>query len=264
MATPRGIDALRRRLWRHPEWWCLGLSVAAWLVLLAHSDAASGGMAMSHGAGESAAMLVPSLTGGVSPWFMAASSWLGMVIAMMLPLEVRTVRGTATHSLWRRRHRAIGAFLTGYLLLWLLTGLGLLALLAAAEAAAPWPLPRLAGMAFGLAAAWELTPLKFHALRAGHRSMPLAPHGWRADRDCFCYGWMIGTHCLCSCWILMLACLLTGHRVDVMAITGIVGFMGRYPLRPDRHAIVSLYSKIIVLILLFGLAEIYALTAVTN
>ena len=45
-----------------------------------------------------------------------------MVVAMMFPLVIAQVRQAAFHSLWSRRHRAIGVFLTGYVVPWLAFG----------------------------------------------------------------------------------------------------------------------------------------------
>ncbi len=51
------------------------------------------------------------------------AAWMLMVVAMMFPLVIGSVRTVAARSLWRRRHRAIAGFLTGYAGAWFLVGL---------------------------------------------------------------------------------------------------------------------------------------------
>src|SRR5260370_3665377 len=65
--------------------------------------------------------------------------------------------------------------------------------------------------AFAAAGAWQLTRTKRIALTGCHRSAPLAPHGWRADRDCLQFGDLIGTRCIGRCSALMLASFAGGH-----------------------------------------------------
>jgi hypothetical protein len=64
--------------------------------------------------------------------------------------------------------------------------------------------------------------------------MPLAPRGWRADRDCLRYGWTVGRHCVMSCGIMMTACVLASHAFVAMAgVTAIAAVERRMPrLRP--------------------------------
>ena len=173
---------------RYPEWWTLGLSAAAWVAMLqphAHHRA-------------------PLL------------QWLLMTVAMMFPVMLDSIRATAERSLWKRRNRAIAGFLLGYLACWMLAGAILIAIRIPAE-------PRFAAAALLIAAAWQCTRAKRIALTGCHATMPLAPRGWRADRDCIRYGWLLGTRCVVSCWALMLACFLTGHALAAMiALTAIV------------------------------------------
>ena len=173
-----------------------------------------------------------------------------MVLAMMVPLQRFSIRVTATRSLWRRRDRAIGGFLIGYLSPWLLVG-GCVAALEVALGRLPW----LGGVGFGIAAVWQLTPVKARALRACHRSVPLAPRGWRADRDCFRFGWLTGGQCVLSCWALMLACVLAGHSLTAMVCVSIVGVAERYVFRPRQRAIFSP---------LLGIALVYAILGLST
>ena len=76
-------------MWRHPEWWSVALSIAAWIALVSTPRHSS-----SH------------RSTAINLMF-----WLLMVVAMMFPLVMAQVRQAAFHSLWSRRHRAIGVFL---------------------------------------------------------------------------------------------------------------------------------------------------------
>lgn len=219
-------------LWRHPEWWSLGIAAAAWAVLVAR------------------AVLDPM--GHHSAWPELTGTWLLMVLAMMVPLQRFSIRVTATRSLWRRRDRGIGGFLLGYLSPWL--GIG--ACVAALEPLLG-RLPWLPVVGFAVAAAWQLTPVKARALRACHQSIPLAPHGWRADRDCFHFGWLTGTHCLLSCWALMLACVLAGHSLTAMLCASVVGVAERYVVQPRQHG--RTFSPLLGVALVYGILGLSAL-----
>lgn len=189
-----------RFVWLHPEWWALVVSAGAWAVLLRlHAEHV-------HTTG---AML---------------ANWLVMTLAMMLPMVVMPIRVTAERSLWRRRNRAIAGFLAGYIGGWMLVGVAALFL--------P-PVP--AAAAFGVAGVWQLTRWKRAGLAGCHRTVPLAPRGWRADRDCAGYGLRIGSRCILSCWALMLACFFSGHALVATLLVTAVMFGERFLRRPDHR-----------------------------
>jgi predicted metal-binding membrane protein len=183
-------------------------------------------------------------------------TWLLMVLAMMVPLVRFGVRVAAARSLWRRRDRAIGGFLIGYLSPWPIAGVGVVALdvtLAGTPGLQPW----LTGAGFAVAAGWQLTSFKARALRACHQSIPLAPHGWRADRDCVRFGWLNGTHCLVSCWALMLACVLAGHSLTAMLCATVVGLAERYVVQPRQQG--RTFSPLLGVALVYGILGLSAL-----
>ena len=188
---------LTRVSWRHPEWWALALCVVAW-----------------------GAMFRPHAHHGAR-----LTNWMIMTVAMMLPLVVQQIRFVADRSLWRRRHRAIAGFLIGYLATWLVIG---------AAVSFVEPSAVLAAAAFAVAGAWQLTRYKRMAMTACHRVTPLAPRGWRADRDCLRYGWSVGTYCVASCWALMMACAMAGHHPIAMIGVTAVMYAERY-MRPWRR-----------------------------
>ncbi len=204
------IRALGERLVWHPEWWALGLCGGAWLALIG---------------GASAAQSAVPFCGAVpdAGWTAAAGEATLMIAAMMLPLVLVPVRRTACASLWRRRHRAIAGFLLGYAATWLAA----LAVEAAPFLAAP-PARWVPAAAFAAAALWEATPLKRRALVLCDRTMPLRPHGWRADLDCLRFGVLQGRSCVMSCWAVMLAPLVVAQHLPVMAGVAVLCATERY------------------------------------
>ncbi len=204
------MTAARRLVWLHPHCWAIVLCAAAWSWLAVR-------WWNSHH------------THGLS-----LLDWMLMVAGMMLPLVFDHLRVAAARSLWPRRHRAMVAFLCGYAGVSLLVGLALSSLVTVTGIMAhgggpPWAV----AAALGLAAAWQLSPLKRRALSACHRTVPLAPRGWRADRDCVWYGWTIGRTCFVSCAGLMLACVVAGHSLPAMLAATAVARAERVSVRAD-------------------------------
>ena len=215
-AVDNGIrDKLRRLGWRNPEWWVVIAAAVAWLFMAGISHAHA-----SHT--------------GITPGINLGQSIIGtfaMVIAMMVPLTITNVRHVAQSSLWRRRNRAIAVFLVGYLAVWLVVQTiivetwGLLAPLVGWGTAG--------GIAMVAAALWEIAPIKRRRLRRCHRTVPLAPRGWRADADCAHYGVSTGFSCVTMCWALMVAAAAFSHSLLVMSVLFGVQVSGRYQRRPS-------------------------------
>ena len=181
-----------------------------------------------HHASASAPMDIYTTLPGQSFW------WLVMVVAMMFPLVVDSIRNIAARSLWARRHRAIGVFLTGYVSPWLMFGIVASAVLSVLERS--WlNFPMVSAVGFGVALVWQMTPAKRRSVVACHRTRPIAPTSWRADRDCLRYGWMVGSSCLVSCWALMLACMLSRHSIPAMVSVTAIGFVERNKARPNQR-----------------------------
>lgn len=224
----------RQFAWPHPEWWTVGLSAAAWAAMLRH--------AWQHAGHESAHRL---------PFATELQYWLLMVVAMMFPFVLDTVRHTAEFSLWRRRHRAIAGFLIGYMAPWLVLG-GI----AAALRQSAWAHSHLtAALAFAAATLWLRSPIHLRAEVACHRRLPLAPDGWQADRDCLRFGSAIGSSCVLSCWALMLGCAMAGHGMVAMAGGLAVTVQQRWYFRPRRRA---------ALWIALGLSAFYGVRAILD
>jgi|SRR5882757_5384538 len=200
-----------------PEFWMLAVSAAAWLALFAQT------LAPVHDSGV------------IANW----RHWMLMVLAMMLPLQIHGVRSTAERSLWPRRHRAILGFLFGYLAVWALAGAVLSWTVVALSIShrIGWTLG--AAIAFSIETVWLLSPWKQVAALMCHRTLPLSPDGWRADRDCLNYGWIIGYGCAVNCWPLMLVCWLSGHSLSAMVLAFVLGWTDRHAGQDTRPRVIA-------------------------
>jgi predicted metal-binding membrane protein len=189
-------------------------------------------------------------------WPQEVAEWLLMVIAMMLPLACGSLRLTALASLWCRRDRALAGFVVGFLGPWLFTGILVAAMdLQLSRLASADAIPLLTCAALGCAAIWQLGPVKRRALVNCHQLLPLAPRGWRADRDCLRFGWTIGKACLTSCCLLMLACVISGHQFWTMLCVAGIGIAERFHPRSIRQSTFSV---------LIGMTCIYAVVGVAG
>jgi predicted metal-binding membrane protein len=208
--------ALQHFFWSHPEWWSVVLCCSAWAVMLLHGWQNAG-----HGIHHRMTLA------------QELSYWMLMVAAMMLPLVLHAVRVTAVGSLWARRHRAIAGFLVGYSAPWLVLGI-----VAAGLREGSWTHTyAAAALGFAAAALWQRTPMHKRALLACHRTRPLAPLGWHADRDCLRFGSAIGVACVGSCWPLMLACMFAGHSLIAMTGGMVLGAVERWSFWPRPRAL---------------------------
>jgi predicted metal-binding membrane protein len=182
-----------------PLWWC--------------APGAMPGMASVGGAGGGGSVTA-TIMAGLPMWGLMSS-------AMMLPSALPAVRHVAVNSLCWRRSRAIVEFLAVYLGIWIAYGalvLGILAL------AGPVEERILVTVALLLAAGWQLSRPKLHALRACHRSSPLPPRGWRASAGVGRFALRNGGACLGSCWAIMLVTAVptSGRLLWMLALTGVV------------------------------------------
>lgn len=157
--------------------------------------------------------------------------WTLMCVAMMLPTAEPAVHHTARNTLAWRRGRAVIAFVAVYLGIWAAYGA---VALAVAGPLAPASTGALATVLL-VAACWELTPLKRRALRACHRSVPLAPRGWRATRSVIRFGLRNGCACVASCWAIMLVmAVVASHALAWMVVLAAIVAAQKLLPRPDR------------------------------
>jgi predicted metal-binding membrane protein len=209
------VPGSRELFWAHPEWWVVGLGLAAWLPVVQHGITRSGSAHADH-----------------LSFAAELGYWHAMVLAMMLPIIATKARDVAIRSFAERRHRAIGLFLIGYLVPW--SALGTLAAAARTLAWIPWThsqWPTVA--AFAAATIWALLPVRERAMVMSYGHEPvIAPAGWDADRDCVKAGLAIGSWCFVSCWALMLACVVSGHHLVAVVIGAAIGLVEGASFRP--------------------------------
>jgi predicted metal-binding membrane protein len=213
--------------WRHPEWWSLALSAGAAAALVAIHTQMFAGSSAHHGS----RLPPPSVAAAT----LAFAQWLLMVVAMMVPLAASAIRTTAARSLWRRRHRAIAAFLVGYLAPWAIAGVVISIGVTLWMPADSRAVATTSSVALTIAALWQTSETKRRALMACHGTRPLAPAGWIAVRDGLNYGASIGGHCLTSCWALMLTCAILGHQPVAMIAAATIGVAERTTRRADAR-----------------------------
>ena len=181
----------------------MAISLTAWL-----------GLALAIQPGGTPLCVVGS-TGSHFPG--ALSNWILMIVAMMPPLVVLSVRHVGFRSFRDRRHFAIAEFLAGYLAIWIAAGFLLSLVLIGLDMVWRGTDGILAGLAYLAAVGWQLTPFKRRALWRCHRTVPLAVERRRADLACVWFGTQMGADCLTSCWLLMALLALRPHSLLAMA-----------------------------------------------
>lgn len=175
-------------------------------------------------------------SGGTSPaWLLL--SWTLMLTAMMTPLLGTSLGHVARASLPRRRWRAPGLFLAGYLGVWLVAMAVLtvavagLSLLGGAQAGGPL------GATIGLALLWQGSATKRRQLENCHATAPLPSSGLAAEWGSLRFGLARGANCVAACWALMAVPLaVTRGHLWLMALVWIPMLLERWaPCRPARR-----------------------------
>ncbi len=222
----------------HPDWWSLLLSGAAWLAMPGRDSMSRMSALCRAWAPDATDDVVGTMftawhSGALRPMLLG---WAAMTLAMVPPLAVPLIRHVAVRTFADRRNREIAAFLAGAVAVWLLLGLLALPLLALpllAGLTMQWiGDPMVAACGFLLAALWQLTPMKRLALLRCHRTFPLTPRGWRADRDCAGYGVAHGRDCVASCWAMMFAAMFAAHGPVVMLCVQYIALTERQARQP--------------------------------
>ncbi|HST62522.1 MAG TPA: DUF2182 domain-containing protein [Longimicrobium sp.] len=191
---------------RHPAWWVVPAAAAAWALMAVapHPHAGHHGHAPARG---------PD-----------ALATVAMIVAMMLPLAVPSIRHVAVSA--TRRYRAMACFLAGYLAVWMLAMLAITAAWTFAASLAGWTAAAVGAVT--VAALWEVLPARQRHARRCERTVPITPAGWRAHADCARYGATSGLACAGTCWALMALCVAFAHGLPVMAVLFGVQLSGRY------------------------------------
>jgi len=226
-------SALTRVRWRHPEAGAAGVALLSWaLVLLPVWDA--GSVSAMHHVGQ----LVPDEAHAHGSLLLVAAGWLAMTTAMMLPGALPAARHLALGALWSRRQQTVGIFLGVYLGVWATFGALAYTMRWAVESALAVEAAALLPAALAAAAVWQMTPPKWHAVRACHVLPPLPPRGVKADVACAAVALRYGRRCVVSCWPSMLAMAAAGHdHLALMVLLAGIVFAEKVAARPGRLAL---------------------------
>lgn len=224
-------------VWRayHPEWWSLLIALAAWGWLLGNADVQRvvwlGDVVTASWPrfllDSVFAPLCSSVNNPSAGFDQRWLGWLLMVVAMMFPGQVNSVRLTAFASFDQRRHLAVSEFLLGYLGVWATVGAAGLAL-SIQFAQTNLSLAALVLLICG----WELTRTKRRAWMQCHRVPIVRPAGHAADLSCLRWGVVQGIGCVGSCWALMLPMLLPNHPPLMMWLAFVLVMLQRFLIDP--------------------------------
>ena len=156
--------------------------------------------------------------------------WTVMMAAMMFPTAAPMI--LAFHAIQRRKTGrgaffASWAFVAGYLLLWMLTGVGAYALARGAEAAAAElglsarSFARVGGFVLVLAGLYQLTSLKNICLSKCRTPIAFVMSSWRSGAmGALQMGWLHGLYCFGCCWLLF-AILFPLGMMNIAAMAAI-------------------------------------------
>ncbi|HZP44398.1 MAG TPA: DUF2182 domain-containing protein [Candidatus Binataceae bacterium] len=205
-------------LLRRDRWIVLGASAALTLFTAAECRRLDDTL-MGAGAGWCGASVA---RWGPADLTMIALMWSVMMIAMMTPTASPMVLAFA--GLERHRYggtrapwATTGAFLSGYLMVWI--GFSLLAALAEwglhaatmRSASGTLPRPALAAVLMLTAGAFQFSPLKAACLRHCRTPVGFLLAEWReGTRGALVMGGRHGLYCVACCWLLMLVLLGVG------------------------------------------------------
>jgi predicted metal-binding membrane protein len=238
--TAVGVPKSKVHVAERPELWVWPAAVVASLAFVSltrwsdhHSGAgmARSAMTMPMPTTEQMKMAMPSSDGITASVIVAlVLAWMAMVVAMMLPAAIPSIRYVAFTSLRRRRIHAMTMFSLGFIGVWLPGAIGAVAW--------HWTHPIRPNIAatvgFAVAALWELTPQKRRALQRCHRTIPIRLTGWDADRSCLGFGVLSGGRCIVSCGPAMLAVVVAGHSPATLALVTIAMFGQQLVARGER------------------------------
>lgn len=156
----------------------------------------------------------------MNPLSSLAVGWALMLAAMMLPTLIAPIRHVLERSFRRRRVRSVTLFMLGYAAIWMVAGVGLLAVKMLLDLLSPPSYLPAIGVGI-IAFVWQCSPTKQRCLNRGHNHHELAAFGFAADLDSLRFGIMHGVWCVGSCWALMLVPMMLsqGHLAAMAAVT---------------------------------------------
>lgn len=223
---------------RHPEWWVVGASIAAWVLLvpgfynLGGGEDASSIIACEPFPGVDRTTLTDMNSGFLMTLGSKALHWIVMIVAMMFPLLIGSTRHVAFSLPRKARHRGIFLFLAGYSMLWLLAGIFFSLLPVISEILVierPSVIqPMISASGFLLAACIHWQPGRAVRMMTCSHTMPIRIQGAGLYRDTISYGLRTGYNCLALCWLPMFALVLNHHSIALMYIVTVVLLFERY------------------------------------
>lgn len=164
--------------------------------------------------------------------FMAV--WIVMMVAMMFPAATPMI---LTFQKIQSRRAAGGPaatvlFISGYLLLWSLTGIGAYVLARGAEAFGdylaipPDAAARFGGVLLIAAGVYQLTPAKDLCLSKCRTPVQFVMTSWRPGAaGAFVMGWLHGLYCFGCCWLLFTVLFPLGMmNIAAMAVVTLLVF----------------------------------------
>ena len=242
----RGRDLVDRRGERLPV---VAMAIAgAWLIAVVAQSTGNAALLHHHALVEGSAPLWVAV-----PLFLV--TWQVMIVAMMLPASLPTIRVVeAATGMLARPRRARATFLGAFAVIW--TVFGLLAFMGDVVLhhlvdATPWLATRpwlIEASVVALAGAYQFAPLKRRELAACRHPASLLPTTAPPRRGFFQLGFDHGLTCLGSSWALMLLMFAEGfaNLWWMVALTAVMVYetTGRY----GRRAA----SAVGVLLLLFA------------
>jgi predicted metal-binding membrane protein len=236
--------AARQGLRSHAFRWAIAPAAAAWLALFAMAVEGLDPAFCLGPAVDPVHRLLAALNAsfaGFDPTA-AALGWILMLAAMMGPLLAPMVTYVAARSFVDRRDLAVGEFVAGYAVVWIVAaGVALVALLMLHA------LTLYAGVAawsgcFGAATAalWQLSGRKRRALNRCHGVIPLRASGPAADWDSVRFGLLHGSRCVRACAPTMFLTMGGSHALMTMAVVFAVLLAERTSSRPRQSGAAAL------------------------
>ena len=200
----------------------LGISILVWILLLMNPGHL---MTIQHcpvsASGPSAASFKMLLE--MNPFTSLLIGWGLMVVAMMLPKLIVPIQYIYASSFKHRRFLSALLFVFGYIAVWMVVGVFMIALVIGLNLLMPNSYIPAIGLGI-IAIVWQFSPIKQRCLNKGHDHWTLAVFGWAANRDAFLFGVMHGVWCVGSGWALMLLPMLlpNGHNIVMIVVTFIM------------------------------------------
>ncbi|MCS4300980.1 DUF2182 domain-containing protein [Chryseobacterium sp. BIGb0232] len=197
-------------------------SIICWFILLFNPGnlltAAHCQMNLCNGSSASLKMIIK-----INPFSEMMTGWILMVLAMMLPKLIIPIQIIINQSFKSMSFLLVILFITGYVLMWAVTGFLLNIFIIFVSIQMPGSF--IPAVIFGIITLiWQFSPIKQKCLNRGHYHPVLAAWGSKAYKDAFSFGLTHGFWCVGAGWALMLLPMLLpqGHHLAMLIVTFIM------------------------------------------